>query len=121
MGRIFLSLGKVSTTWAALGYSNPNALGNPARDGATEESVMNTKPINSKYKLKLDKAYGTIGGNRFQRVVVVEKSTGETKAAIDVKTRNGTYGSLETRAKIIKDFALIGLRNNQSSIDATEE
>lgn len=80
---------------------------------------MDIAPLNPKYKLKLDKAYGTGSGNRFRKVIVVEKSSGKTVARIDVKTRDGLHGSEETRAKIIKDFALMGLRNNQHSIDAT--
>ncbi len=95
-------------------YGKGRGQGPPRKD-----NPMDLAPLNPKYKMKLDKAYGTTGGNRFRKVIVVEKETGKTVARIDVKTRDGRHGSEETRAKVIKDFALMGLRNNQHSIDAT--
>jgi hypothetical protein len=80
---------------------------------------MDIAPLNPKYKLKLGKVYGVGGGNRFRVVEVIEKETGKPLKRIDVKTREGHKGSEETRAKIIKDYALLGLRNNKRSIDAT--
>lgn len=80
---------------------------------------MDIAPLNPKYKLKLGKAYGVGSGNRFRAVEVIEKATGKVLKRIDVKTREGRDGSEETRAKIIRDYALLGLRNNKHSIDAT--
>lgn len=78
------------------------------------------KPLNPKYKLRLGKKSGSNIGHRFQIVELVDKKSDKVLRKITIKTRHGIKGSEETRAKIIKEFALKGLRDNQTFIDSTE-